>query len=56
MGDPGGAVGSKERSLVTTRLTRATNLADLYRTLGGDQTIDTATIAADKPHFPLIGK
>ncbi|HEY0313317.1 MAG TPA: efflux transporter outer membrane subunit [Allosphingosinicella sp.] len=45
-----------EQSLVRTRLTRATNLADLYRTLGGDQTIDTATIAADKPHFPLIGK
>ena len=45
-----------QRSLVSTRLTRATNLADLYRTLGGDQTIDTATIAADKPHFPLIGK
>jgi multidrug efflux system outer membrane protein len=45
-----------ERSLVTTRLTRATNLADLYRTLGGDQSIDTAAIAADKPHFPLIGK
>ncbi|MBV9932146.1 MAG: efflux transporter outer membrane subunit [Alphaproteobacteria bacterium] len=45
-----------QRSLIATRLTRATNLADLYRTLGGDQTIDTATIAADKPHFPLIGK
>jgi multidrug efflux system outer membrane protein len=45
-----------QRSLVATRLTRATNLADLYRTLGGDQTIDTATIAATKPRFPLIGK
>jgi multidrug efflux system outer membrane protein len=45
-----------QRSLVATRLTRATNLADLYRTLGGDQSIDTAAIAADKPHFPLIGK
>jgi len=45
-----------QQSLVRTRLTRATNLADLYRTLGGDQSIDTATIAADKPHFPLIGK
>jgi multidrug efflux system outer membrane protein len=45
-----------QRSLVATRLTRATNLADLYRTLGGDQSIDTAAIAATKPHFPLIGK
>jgi multidrug efflux system outer membrane protein len=45
-----------QQSLVRTRLTRATNLADLYRTLGGDQSIDTAAIAADKPHFPLIGK
>jgi multidrug efflux system outer membrane protein len=45
-----------QQSLVRTRLTRATNLADLYRTLGGDQSIDTAAIAAGKPHFPLIGK
>jgi multidrug efflux system outer membrane protein len=45
-----------QQSLVRTRLTRATNLADLYRTLGGDQTIDTAALAATKPHFPLIGK
>jgi multidrug efflux system outer membrane protein len=45
-----------ERSLIATRLTRATNLADLYRTLGGDQTIDTAALAATKPRFPLIGK
>jgi len=45
-----------QRSLVATRLTRATNLADLYRTLGGDQSLDTAALAATKPSFPLIGK
>jgi multidrug efflux system outer membrane protein len=45
-----------QRSLIATRLTRATNLADLYRTIGGDQSIDTAALAATKPSFPLIGK
>jgi multidrug efflux system outer membrane protein len=37
---------SAQQSLTRTRLERATNLADLYRTLGGDALIDTATFDA----------
>lgn len=37
---------SAERSLVATQLTRAQNLVDLYRTLGGDALLDTT---ADGP-------
>jgi len=44
---------SAQQSLVRTRLERATNLASLYRTLGGDSLIDTASF--DKPVFPLRG-
>jgi outer membrane protein, multidrug efflux system len=33
---------TSQQSLVRTRLARATNLADLYTTLGGDSLIDTA--------------
>ena len=33
---------ASQQSLVRTRLARATNLADLYTTLGGDSLIDTA--------------
>ena len=32
---------SAQRSLVTTRLTGATNLVTLYRVLGGDASLDT---------------
>jgi multidrug efflux system outer membrane protein len=34
---------TSQQSLVRTRLARATNLADLYTTLGGDSLIDTGT-------------
>ncbi|MBV8686562.1 MAG: efflux transporter outer membrane subunit [Alphaproteobacteria bacterium] len=36
---------SAQQRLVRTRLERATNLADLYRTLGGDALIDTGSFA-----------
>jgi multidrug efflux system outer membrane protein len=45
-----------QQSLVRTRLTRATNLSNLYTSLGGDQSVDTTALAAQKPSFPLIGK
>ncbi|TVV75629.1 efflux transporter outer membrane subunit [Sphingomonas solaris] len=37
------------RSLASTRLVRATNLVELYRTLGGDELIDPAVTAAPAP-------
>jgi multidrug efflux system outer membrane protein len=37
---------SAQQSLTRTRLERAVNLADLYRTLGGDALIDTQAFAA----------
>jgi multidrug efflux system outer membrane protein len=37
---------SAQQSLTRTRLERATNLADLYRTLGGDALIDTRDLEA----------
>jgi multidrug efflux system outer membrane protein len=40
---------SAQQSLTRTRLERATNLADLYRTLGGDALIDTGTFAPTVP-------
>jgi multidrug efflux system outer membrane protein len=36
---------SAQQSLTRTRLARAVNLADLYRTLGGDALIDTGTFS-----------
>ena len=42
---------SARRSLVTTQLTGATNLVTLYRTLGGDATLD-ATPAGPQPLTP----
>ncbi|PTS79625.1 transporter [Sphingomonas sp. HMWF008] len=42
---------SARRSLVTTQLTGATNLVTLYRTLGGDATLD-ATPAGPQPTTP----
>jgi multidrug efflux system outer membrane protein len=45
---------SAQQSLVRTRLERATNLASLYRTLGGDALVDTATL--ERPAFPLRGE
>ncbi|MDB5692685.1 MAG: transporter [Alphaproteobacteria bacterium] len=43
---------SSQQSLIRTRLARATNLADLYRTLGGDALIE-AGAGPNQPPTPL---
>lgn len=44
-----------QRALVTTRLTGAANLVTLYRTLGGDATLDATPAAASAPLIDLVG-
>jgi multidrug efflux system outer membrane protein len=36
--------------LVSSRLSRVQNLVDLYRSLGGDQTLDVATDTSGMAH------